>query len=62
MKNKKELHDSFGPQVITWSYTEIHTQCYSIKSILMLIWKSPYMFRSIYKPYLENFTFLILIS
>ena len=33
----------------------------SFKVTLMQIWKSPYMFVFIWKQYLENFAFLILI-
>ena len=33
-----------------------------VKGTLMQIWKFPFMFESIYRSYLENLAFLILIN
>ena len=43
-------------------YVKIVSDDFSLKGTLMQIWKSPNMFESILKSYLENYAFLILIN
>ena len=43
-------------------YVKIVSDDFSLKGTLMQIWKSPNMFESILKSYLENYAFFILIN